>query len=59
MLLAVVLVYGGLASQSRKLEGPQKNESSSWLPADSRRIWWPSRLASEEPASERVLERTG
>ncbi|HEY6889851.1 MAG TPA: MMPL family transporter [Solirubrobacter sp.] len=33
VLVVVVLIYGGLASQAGKLEGAQKNESSSWLPA--------------------------
>jgi RND superfamily putative drug exporter len=38
ILVVVVLLYGGLASQSGKLEGAQKNESSSWLPADAESV---------------------
>jgi RND superfamily putative drug exporter len=38
ILLVVILLYGGLASQSGKLEGAQKNESSSWLPADAESV---------------------
>jgi RND superfamily putative drug exporter len=37
-LIVVVLLYGGLASQAGKLEGAQKNESSSWLPADAESV---------------------
>ena len=38
VLVVVVLIYGGLASQAGKLEGAQKNESSSWLPADAESV---------------------
>src|SRR3954470_10063770 len=38
VLVIVVLVYGGLASQAGKLEGAQKNESSSWLPSDAQSV---------------------
>jgi RND superfamily putative drug exporter len=38
VLIVVVLIYGGLASQAGKLEGAQKNESSSWLPADAESV---------------------
>jgi RND superfamily putative drug exporter len=38
VLIVAVLVYGGLASQSGKLEGAQKNESSSWLPSDAESV---------------------
>jgi putative drug exporter of the RND superfamily len=38
ILVVVVLLYGGLASQAGKLEGAQKNESSSWLPADAESV---------------------
>src|SRR4051795_12969639 len=38
VLVIVVLVFGGLASQAGKLEGAQKNESSSWLPADAESV---------------------
>ena len=38
VLTIVVLLYGGLASQSGKLEAAQKNESSSWLPADAESV---------------------
>src|SRR4051812_43545386 len=38
VLIVVVLVYGGLASQAGKLEGAQKNESSSWLPSDAESV---------------------
>jgi RND superfamily putative drug exporter len=38
VLLVVVLIYGGLASQAGKLEGAQKNESSSWLPSDAESV---------------------
>ena len=38
VLIIVVLIYGGLASQAGKLEGAQKNESSSWLPADAESV---------------------
>ena len=38
VLIVVVLLYGGLASQAGKLEGAQKNESSSWLPADAESV---------------------
>src|SRR4051795_11120223 len=38
VLVVVVLVYGGLAGQAGKLEGAQKNESSSWLPADAESV---------------------
>src|SRR3954447_10354712 len=38
ILLVVVLLYGGLASQAGKLEGAQKNESSSWLPSDAESV---------------------
>src|SRR3954452_8496484 len=38
VLIVVVLVYGALASQAGKLEGAQKNESSSWLPADAESV---------------------
>src|SRR3954465_4637424 len=31
-------IYGGLASQAGKLEGAQKNESSSFLPADAESV---------------------
>ena len=35
VLIIAVLFFGGLASQSGKFEGVQKNESSSWLPGDA------------------------
>src|SRR3954464_10121748 len=35
VLVAAVLFFGGLAAQSAKFEGVQKNESSSWLPSDA------------------------
>ncbi len=35
VLIVAVLFYVGLASQSGKFEGVQKNESSSWLPGDA------------------------
>src|SRR4051812_46960004 len=35
VLAVFVLLYLGLASQSGKFEGVQKNESSSWLPGDA------------------------
>src|SRR4051794_4531827 len=35
VLVVAVLFFGGLASQSTKFEGVQKNESSSWLPSDA------------------------
>src|SRR5690349_24694289 len=35
VLVIAVLFFGGLASQSGKFEGVQKNESSSWLPGDA------------------------
>src|SRR3954469_7731306 len=38
VLIVVVLIYGGLASQAGKLEGAQKNESSSFLPADAESV---------------------
>src|SRR3954466_12635792 len=38
VLVVVVLIYGGLAGQAGKLEGAQKNESSSWLPADTESV---------------------
>src|SRR4051812_15108909 len=38
VLIVVVLIYGGLASQAGKLEGAQKNESSSWLPGDAESV---------------------
>src|SRR6188472_682287 len=38
VLIVVVLVFLGLASQAGKLEGAQKNESSSWLPADAESV---------------------
>jgi RND superfamily putative drug exporter len=38
VLIIVVLVFGALASQAGKLEGAQKNESSSWLPADAESV---------------------
>src|SRR3954451_19821424 len=38
VLVVVVLIYGGLASQAGKLEGAQKNESSSWRPADAESV---------------------
>src|SRR3954467_11791644 len=38
VLVVVVLIYGGLASQAGKLEGAQKNESSSWLPTDAESV---------------------
>src|SRR3954453_7942055 len=38
VLVVVVLIYGGLASQAGKLEGAQKNEASSWLPADAESV---------------------
>src|SRR4029079_2311523 len=38
VLVIVVLIYGGLASQAGKLEGAQKNESSSFLPADAESV---------------------
>src|SRR3954452_6914887 len=38
ILIVVVLFYGGLASQAGKLEGAQKNESSSWLPSDAESV---------------------
>ncbi len=38
VLIVVVLVFGALASQAGKLEGAQKNESSSWLPADAESV---------------------
>jgi RND superfamily putative drug exporter len=38
VLIVVVLLYIGLASQAGKLEGAQKNESSSWLPADAESV---------------------
>jgi RND superfamily putative drug exporter len=38
VLLVVVLLYGGLASQAGKFEDSQKNESSSWLPADAESV---------------------
>src|SRR3954447_17011451 len=38
VLIVVVLVYGALASQAGKLEGAQKNESSSCLPADAESV---------------------
>src|SRR5688572_19582900 len=38
VLVVVVLIYGGLASQAGKHEGAQKNESSSWLPADAESV---------------------
>src|SRR6478609_10996046 len=38
VLVVVVLFYGGLASQAGKLEGAQKNESSSWLPSDAESV---------------------
>jgi putative drug exporter of the RND superfamily len=38
VLIVVVLVYGGLASQAGKFENAQKNESSSWLPGDAESV---------------------
>ena len=38
VLIVVVLIYGGFASQAGKLEGAQKNESSSFLPADTESV---------------------
>src|SRR3954453_13951701 len=38
ILFVVVALYAGLASQSGKLEGAQKNESSSWLPSDAESV---------------------
>ena len=38
VLAVVVLIFGALASQAGKLEGAQKNESSSWLPADAESV---------------------
>ncbi len=38
ILIVVVLFYGALASQAGKLEGAQKNESSSWLPSDAESV---------------------
>jgi len=38
VLFVVVVIYAGLASQAGKLEGAQKNESSSWLPADAESV---------------------
>ena len=38
VLIIAVLFFGGLASQSGKLEGVQKNESSSWLPGDAESV---------------------
>ena len=35
VLVLAVLFFGGLASQSGKFEGVQKNESSSWLPSEA------------------------
>src|SRR4051794_60438 len=35
VLAIAVLCFVGLASQSGKFEGVQKNESSSWLPGDA------------------------
>src|SRR5436190_14432673 len=38
ILFVVVLLYAVLASQAGKLEGAQKNESSSWLPSDAESV---------------------
>src|SRR3954468_24590294 len=38
VLFVMVVIYGGLASQAGKLEGAQKNESSSWLPSDAESV---------------------
>ncbi len=38
VLIAAVLVYLGLASQAGKLEAAEKNESSSWLPANAESV---------------------
>src|SRR3954465_2616401 len=38
VLIVVVLLFGGLPSEAGKLEGAQKNESSSWLPADAESV---------------------
>src|SRR3954453_11617395 len=38
VLFVMVAIYGGLASQAGKLEGAQKNESSSWLPEDAESV---------------------
>src|ERR1044071_9872361 len=38
VLVIVLVIYGALASQAGKLEGAQKNECSSFLPADAESV---------------------
>src|SRR3954470_5703781 len=38
VLILAVAFFGGLASMAGKFEGVQKNESSSWLPADAESV---------------------